>query len=116
MIHVIATIEVQPGKRAEFLAEFAKVIPPTRAEAGCIEYGPTVDLATKFPAQPPLRENVVTILEKWRDLPALEQHMTSPHMIEYRSRVAALVQKVTLHVTEPVAESASASIPAPRPA
>ena len=34
MIHVIAAIEVKPGKREAFLAEFHKLMPSVRAEAG----------------------------------------------------------------------------------
>jgi len=40
MIFVIATIEVKPGKREAFLAEFNKNVPNVRAEKGCLEYAP----------------------------------------------------------------------------
>mgnify|MGYP000881566127 CR=1 FL=1 len=50
MIHVIATIELQPGVRDRFLAEVAGLVPAVRAEAGCIEYGPAVDVAVDFGA------------------------------------------------------------------
>ncbi|MBI1830559.1 MAG: antibiotic biosynthesis monooxygenase, partial [Planctomycetes bacterium] len=46
MIHVIATITVKPGKRDAFLAEFHRIVPAVHAEAGCIEYGPSVDVAS----------------------------------------------------------------------
>ena len=65
MIFVIATIELKPGKREAFLAEFNRNVPNVRAEKGCLEYGPTVDVKTDIKAQIPLRENVVTIVEKW---------------------------------------------------
>ena len=45
MIHVIATIELAPGSRDAFLAEFGKLIPDVKAEAGCIAYGPAVGAA-----------------------------------------------------------------------
>ena len=35
MIHVIATIEVAPGRREAVLAEFHKIVPLVRAESGC---------------------------------------------------------------------------------
>ena len=101
MIHVIATIEVKPGKREAFIAEFHKNIPNVLAEKGCIEYGPTVDLKTEFKAQVPLRENVVTIVEKWESLEALGAHMTAPHMATYRERVKELVVGAALQVLEP---------------
>ena len=46
MIHVLATIEIAPGRREDFLSAFDEVVPDVRAEAGCIEYGPAVDIAT----------------------------------------------------------------------
>ena len=49
MIHVIATIEAAPGKRDALLAEFRRNVPLVRAEAGCIEYGPTVDMKADLP-------------------------------------------------------------------
>lgn len=101
MIHVIATIEVAPGKRAEFLAEFAQVVPPVRAEAGCIEYGAGVDVPTGLAAQPPVRPDTVTVVEKWADVPALQAHLAAPHMAAYRQRVAGLVKSVTLQVLQP---------------
>jgi quinol monooxygenase YgiN len=101
MIHVIATIELHPGARDAFLGEFRKIVPAVRAEAGCLEYGPTVDATTDIAAQPPRRENVVTVVEKWADLPALKAHLVAPHMLEYRPRVKDLVRGVTLQILEP---------------
>jgi quinol monooxygenase YgiN len=101
MIHVIATIELNPGKREAFLAEFHKIVPPVCAEAGCLEYGPTVDVATGFAMQVPLRENVVTVVEKWASLDALKAHMAAPHMAEYRVAVKDYVGGVKLQVLQP---------------
>ncbi len=101
MIHVIATVEIVPGHRKEFLAEFRANVPNVLAEDGCVEYGPAIDLATNIGAQIPLREQVVTVVEKWRDLPALQAHLIAPHMIAYRAKVKDLVVKVALHILEP---------------
>ena len=100
MLHVIATIEVEPGKRAEFLTHFHWVVPFVRAEDGCIEYLPTVDTPTPFVAQPPVRHDTVIVVEKWESLEKLQAHMKAKHMAEYRERVETLVTKVTLEVTE----------------
>ncbi len=102
MIHVVATIEVKPGRRGDFLAEFQRVTPLVRAERGCIEYGPSVDLQTGISAQAPIRENVVVALEKWEGLDALRDHLASPHMAEYREKVRDFVAGVDLQVLEPV--------------
>ena len=101
MIFVIATIEVKPGKREAFLAEFHKNVSNVRSERGCLEYGPTVDAKTDIKAQIPLRENVVTIVEKWESLQALHAHLAAPHMATYRERVKDYVAGVTLQILEP---------------
>lgn len=101
MIHVIATVEVKPGKLEAFLAEFHRNVPNVRAEKGCIEYGPTVDVKTDIKTQIPLRENTVTIVERWESLQALQAHLGAPHMATYRVRVKDLVASVSLQVLEP---------------
>ncbi len=102
MIHVIATIDLAPGKRAEWLTHFRWVTPLVRAEAGCIEYAAAADVPTGLAVQVPLRPDVVTVVEKWADVPALQAHLSAPHMAEYRTRVAGLATKVTLQVLEPL--------------
>jgi quinol monooxygenase YgiN len=102
MIHVIATIELAEGKREAFLEEFRKLVPLVRAEAGCLEYGPAIDVATGFPIQIPLRENVVTVVEKWESLDALKAHSQAPHMVAYRPKVRDLVLGTKLQVLQPV--------------
>jgi quinol monooxygenase YgiN len=101
MIYVIATIEVKPGRREEFLAEFRKNVPAVRAEAGCLEYGPAVDVASGIAAQVPPRDQVVIVVEKWADLNALRAHLAAPHMAAYRERVKDMVGGASLQILEP---------------
>lgn len=101
MIYVIATIELQPGTREAFLAEFRRVVPKVKAEKGCIEYGPAVDVKTDISSQLPPRENAVTIVEKWASLTHLKAHLAEPHMAEYRKSVRPYVAKVSLQVLQP---------------
>lgn len=101
MIIVIATIELEAGSRDAFLSEFHKVVPQVHGEAGCIEYGPTVDVPTGLPPQPPIRDNVVTVVEKWESVAALKAHVTAPHMLTYRDKVKDLVQGTSIQVLEP---------------
>ncbi len=102
MVHVLATIELHSGARTRFLGEFQQIVPTVRAEDGCLEYGAAVDVFTGLVAQLPLRDHVVVVVEKWRDLPALVAHLAAPHMTAYRGRVRDLVIKTTLQVLEPV--------------
>lgn len=101
MIHVIATIEVADGRRADFIEEFHRIVPLVLEEDGCLDYGPNVDLETNLDAQPSVRENVVVIVERWESLEHLEQHLVAPHMLEYRTRVKDIVRSASLQVLEP---------------
>jgi quinol monooxygenase YgiN len=101
VIHVIATIEVVPGRRDAVLAEFRRIVPVVQREAGCLEYGPTVDVLSGIASQVPLRDNVVTVIEKWASLDALRAHTTAPHMVDYRSGVKDLVARVQLQILGP---------------
>jgi len=101
MIHVIATIDLVPGQRDAFLADFHRLVPKVLAENGCLEYGPTVDVATDIPAQLSVRPNTVTVVEKWADLPALQAHLAAPHVVEYRERVKDLIAGLKLQILQP---------------
>jgi len=101
MIYAIATVEIADGKRAAFLEEFHKVVPDVRAEAGCLEYGPAIDFPSGIEVQEPLRDNVVTIMEKWKNLDSLMAHLTAPHMKTYRKNVKDLVVGMKINVLQP---------------
>jgi quinol monooxygenase YgiN len=101
MIIVLATIELHPGKRPEFLAEFHKIVPKVRAEVGCHEYFPAVDTVSGLPVQGPARDDIVVVVEKWESVAALEAHLIAPHMMEYRPKVKDFVKKVSLQILTP---------------
>ena len=100
-VFVIATIEVKPGQRAAFIEIFKANVPNVLAEDGCIGYEPVVDLETGIANQPPLRDNVMTVVEKWASLDALRAHLKAPHMDAYRAQVKDLVAGATLHIMRP---------------
>jgi len=99
---VIASIELNPGTRDSFLRAFRQIVPLVRAEAGCIEYGPTIDATTDLPVQGPVRADSVTVVEKWESLEHLKAHLIAPHMMEYRPKVKDFVRSVKLQILEPV--------------
>jgi quinol monooxygenase YgiN len=101
MIIVLATIELHPGKRPEFLAEFHKIVPKVRAEKGCSEYFPAIDTVSGLPVQGPARDDIVVVIEKWESITALEAHLIAPHMMEYRPKVKDFVKKVSLQILSP---------------
>ncbi len=101
MIHVIATIDIAPGKRDEYLELFAQLVPKVLAEQGCLAFGPAVDVNSGISVQIPLRDDVVTVVEQWADLDALQAHLSAPHMAEYKESVRGIVVGLTLQVLQP---------------
>lgn len=101
MVIVVAEIHLNPGTRDAFLQEFHQIVPLVRDEAGCLEYGPTVDCETGIQAQIPFRPDVVTVVEKWESVDALEAHLVAPHMMTYRPKVRDFVKESRLHILEP---------------
>lgn len=100
MICVIASIRVREGARDAFLEIFNQNVPKVKAEAGCIEYFPTVDVDAGLGVQV-MDERVVHIIEKWESVAALHEHLASPHMLDYKEKVKELVEEVSLKVLQP---------------
>jgi quinol monooxygenase YgiN len=105
MIHVVATVTLQPQARETFLQEFARLRPEVLREDGCLAYEASIDHPSGLARQIGLRADVVTILERWHSVAALQAHSTAPHMQGFRERVASLVRSTELQVLQPVAEA-----------
>jgi len=101
MIHVIATIQTPFGRRDDLLAAFRELIPQVRAEAGCIEYGTAVDLATPIAVAAAVRDDAVSVVERWESVEALQAHLVAPHMLRHRERVKDMVSGVEIRVLTP---------------
>ncbi|MDH3454620.1 MAG: antibiotic biosynthesis monooxygenase [Desulfuromonadales bacterium] len=97
MINVIASIHIRPGRRAEFIDIFKANMAKVLAERGCLEYVPTIDVPTGLPPQE-LNDAVVTIIEKWESLAALQAHLAAPHMLAYKAAVKDLVEQVSFKI------------------
>lgn len=97
MISVIATIHVKQGGRATFLKAFKDNLENVRAERGCVEYFPAVDIDAEIPAQV-LDPQTVTVIEKWQSVEALHEHLKAPHMLAYREQVADIVERIEIKV------------------
>jgi quinol monooxygenase YgiN len=75
MILIAGYVKYQPGAIEKLKSEMQKVVKATRAEKGCINYDFAVDLTDP---------SKLIIYEKWTDQAALQGHMNSPHMAEWR--------------------------------
>jgi|SRR5262245_2673321 len=98
MIHVLAIITAKPGKRAALLEAFKAIVPTVHAEAGCIEYGPVIDVQNAEPAFGP---DTFVVVEKWESMAALKAHAAAPHMHAYGEKTKNLVAKRAVHVLTP---------------
>ena len=87
MIHVIATIELNPGCRDDYIKILRNNVPNVKAEDGCLAYEPTIDIESGLPIKSEIRDNVVTIVEAWETLEALHAHLKTEHMAAYREAV-----------------------------
>jgi quinol monooxygenase YgiN len=99
MIHVVAIITTHPGKRAEVLELFHRNMPTVRAEAGCIEYGPTVD--AEGISGPLFGPDTFVVVEKWESPAALAAHAKAPHMAAYAAKAQSLIANRAVHVLQP---------------
>lgn len=99
MINVIATVQVKEGKRSEFINLFKTIVPLVKAEKGCIDYFPTIDLPTDLPPQD-INENEVTIIERWQSLDHLMAHLGTKHMAEHMEKEKELVEKASIKILQ----------------
>ena len=101
MIHVVATVELKPGCRDQYLDILRQNIPHVRAEEGCIAYEPTIDIETDIAIQEKTGEDVVTMIEAWESVDALKKHFTEPHMLAYREKAKDLFKQIRVRVLQP---------------
>ena len=106
MTSVIATIELAEGKREAFLAEFHQLVPLVRAsEAGCLAYGPTVDVG-RHRARRPGTASCGTTSSRWSSSGKVWMPLRAPasyatHMAAYRPRVKEFVVGTGVQILQP---------------
>jgi quinol monooxygenase YgiN len=69
-IHVIATLRAAPGRQARLREVLEGLLPPTRAEPGCLRY---------LLVQPEGDPDTFVFLEEWEGPEALDAHFKTPH-------------------------------------
>ena len=102
MIHVIAIITAHPGQRDKVLEAFQANTAAVRAEAGCIEYGATVDAEGMPPSRGTFGPDTFVVVEKWDSLAALQAHAAAPHMAAYGAKIKEWTASRLIHVLQPV--------------
>ena len=82
-VNVIALVKVKAGSERAFQDAVAKILRPTRDEAGNISYvyNQAEGDVTEF-----------AFFEEWLDDAALDAHMTSDHMLQFFTAVGPLFE------------------------
>jgi quinol monooxygenase YgiN len=76
---VVATITAKEGNEVLVREALEKIVPPSRAEAGCIRYDLHIDLGNHAS---------FVMLEAWRDEATLTAHEATPHFQQLVSAIA----------------------------
>ncbi len=78
---MVVQFRAKPGREAAAEAAFGDVIPATHAEEGCVRF------ALHRVAGEPER---FVLVERWASRAALDEHIATPHLAEFRARGAEI--------------------------
>lgn len=102
MIFVIAeSILKDEAAAAEFIKIAKANLPVVRAEKGCISYNLNTD-CMEGAAAANARANVLTFVECWESMEALQNHLAAPHMKAFMEKVGNLRTGKSLRIVTPV--------------
>ena len=101
IVHVLAVLTTNPGRRSDVLALFNDIVPIVLAEDGCIAYEATVDTKDGSANQAEFGADTFVVVEKWASLAALRAHSASPHMAEFGERTKDMMAARKVHILSP---------------
>ena len=81
---VVAEMSAKPGREADLCQELLKLIEPTRAEEGCVQYD--LHEGSEEPGR-------FVFYENWRSKDDLERHLQTPHLTGFGARAAELLSE-----------------------
>ncbi len=81
---VIAFIKSKPGKEKEVEETLRGLIPPTRSEAGCINYNLH---------QSQIEKGLFMFYENWTSRETLDEHLATPYLDDFLSKVDDLLDR-----------------------
>ncbi len=93
MVLITAKQIVKPGKLDDFLKTVKPLIEGSNSEEGCIEY--ILYKNTKD-------SNVLTFVEKWKDMDAVKAHQKAPHYVEIVPKLKPFLDGGDVAFYEPV--------------
>ena len=84
MIKVIAKQTIKEDMVEEFKSSISELVEETRKEDGCLSYQLFEDIKNK---------KLLTFVEEWESMEALQSHMSSKHFQEAMPKLAKLQEK-----------------------
>ncbi len=85
---ILAQITAASGKEALVRAELEKLVPITRAEAGCLQYDLHVDNE---------KAGFFVFYENWESRELWQTHMNAPHLAAYMAATDGAVTEFVLN-------------------
>jgi quinol monooxygenase YgiN len=83
-ITINAILKAKPGKEEQLRSELLKVIGPSRAEEGCLNYSLHESTENK---------STFVFYETWKDEASLKSHIESVHYNQYRQNIETLIEQ-----------------------
>lgn len=98
-VTVVARCRAKPGKEAEVRKELLALVPPTRSEAGCLNYD--LHVSADDPSQ-------LLLYENWTSKGDLDRHLAMPYLERFKTLASELlVGPIDIALFEMVTEPAS---------
>ncbi|GGN94371.1 putative quinol monooxygenase [Saccharibacillus kuerlensis] len=92
-ITVTAVLKAKPGMEQQLRGELIRMIGPTRAESGCLEY--VLNESIEDP-------RTFVFYERWESPAAVQSHLDSEHYQEYRRAIEELVESREVYKLQPI--------------
>lgn len=106
MLCMVYRATLVPGRRDEYIKEFARISEEVRRQKGCISYDLYVDSTDPRFDNKKMADSVV-ILEKWDCLEDLQEHSRSTVMTEFKTMVKDIKVTADYDLLAPVCISNS---------
>ncbi len=91
---ILAQITALPGKEALVRAELEKLVPITRAEAGCLQYDLHLDNE---------KPGLFVFYENWESRALWQSHMNAPHLAAYMTATEGAIASFVLNEMSKIA-------------
>ncbi len=101
MIYVFASVRIRKGCLEQALKCYSELDPNVlRAEPGCLEYLPTIDVPTDLPNQDK-DDCRILVREQWKSLDDFMKHLGMAHSATFRTRIQPfLLERISVRIVQ----------------